>query len=221
MKDYDSTPSTLTRIKDFISDNITGVIAAVIIAIIVFILGVLLIPVKETMTVKSTWWDWQIPINKFAEVSHTSDYYPRGEGVHDVNAEITYHTKKVVDQKAYTDADGTHHPERSHTEHVPEKRYHYKRDEWVFSYNIPCSGMDKNPHEAECDIPYPSASPELGDLSRGPHVETYGVIGEKADGAGCNYDVSKSDWERIEVGGTITYKYRRIDKKKIYDISLE
>ena len=69
MKNYDSTPSPLTRIKDFISDNISGVIATVIIAIIVFILGVLLIPVKGTMTVKSTWWDWQIPINKFAEVS--------------------------------------------------------------------------------------------------------------------------------------------------------
>lgn len=221
MKDYNSTPSPLTRIKDFISDNITGVIAAVIIAIIVFILGALLIPVKGTMTVKSTWWDWQIPINKFAEVSHTSDYYPRGEGVHDVDTEITYSTKRIVDQKAYTDADGTRHPERSHTERIPKTRYHYKRDEWVFSYNVPCSGMDRNPHEAECDIPYPSVSPELGDLSRGPHIETYGVIGEKADGTCGNYDVSKSDWERIEVGGTITYKYRRINEKKIYDISFE
>ena len=221
MKDYDYIPSPFTRIKDFISNNITGVVVTVIAAIILFILGILLIPVKETMTVKSTWWDWQIPINKFTEVSHTSDYYPRGEGVHDIDTEITYHTKKVVDQAAYTDANGTHHPERSHTERVSETRYHYKRDEWVFSYNVPCSGMDKNPHEAECDISYPSASPVLGDLSRGPHVETYGVIGEKADGTGGNYDVSKSDWEKIEVGGTITYKYRRIDKKKIYDISFE
>ena len=81
--------------------------------------------------------------------------------------------------------------------------------------------MDKNPHEAECDIPYPSASPALGDLSRGSHVETYGVIGEKVDGGCGNYDVSKSDWERIEVGGTITYKYRRINKNKIYDINFE
>lgn len=221
MKDYDYVPSPFTRIKDFISDNITGVIATVIAVIILFILGVLFIPVKETMTVKSTWWDWQIPINKFTEVSHTSDYYPRGEGVHDVETEITYHTKRIVDQAAYTDANGTHHPERSHTERVPKTRYHYKKDEWVFSYNVPCSGMDKNPHEAECDISYPSASPELGDLSRGPHTETYRVIGEKPDGTCGNYDVSKSDWEKIEVGGTINYKYRRISKNKIYDISFE
>lgn len=221
MKDYDYVPSPFTRIKDFISNNITGVIATLIAVIILFILGVLFIPVKETMTVKSTWWDWQIPINKFTEVSHTSDYYPRGEGVHDVETEITYHTKRIVDQAAYTDANGTYHPERSHTEHVQKTRYHYKKYEWVFSYNVPCSGMDKNPHEAECDISYPSASPALGNLSRGPHTETYGVIGEKADGGCGNYDISKSDWKRIEVGGTITYKYRRINKNKIYDISFE
>ena len=221
MKDYDYVPSPFTRIKDFIGNNITGVIATLIAVIILFILGILFIPVKETMTVKSTWWDWQIPINKFTEVSHTSDYYPRGEGIHDVETEITYHTKRIVDQVAYTDANGTYHPERSHTEHVQKTRYHYKKDEWVFSYNVPCSGMDKNPHEAECDISYPSASPALGDLSRGPHTETYGVIGEKADSGCGNYDVSKSDWKRIEVGGTITYKYRRINKKKIYDINFE
>ena len=221
MKDYNSTPSPLTRIKDFISDNTEGVIAAVIIAIIVFILGILFIPIKGTMTVKSTWWDWQIPINKFSAVSHISDYYPTGADAYDIDTEITYHTKRIVDREAYTDADGTRHPERSHTERVPKTRYHYKKNEWVFSYNIPCSGMDRNPHEAECDIPYPSASPVLGDLPRGPCVETYGVIGEKADGTGGNYDVSKLDWEKIEVGGTITYKYRRINKKNIYDITFE
>lgn len=79
MKNYDSTPSSFTRVKDFISDNIGGVVAMIIAVIILFILGILLIPVKETMTVKSTWWDWQIPINKFTEVSHTSDYYPRAK----------------------------------------------------------------------------------------------------------------------------------------------
>lgn len=221
MKNYEYVPSPFTRIKEFINGNITGIVAVVIATIILFILGVLFIPVKETMTVKSTWWDWQIPINKFTVVNHSSDYYPRGEGAYDIQSEITYRTRRVVDQAAYTDANGTHHPERSHTERIPETEYHYKKNEWVFSYNVPCSGMDKNPHEAECDIPYPSASPALGDLSRGSHVETYGVIGEKVDGGCGNYDVSKSDWERIEVGGTITYKYRRINKNKIYDINFE
>lgn len=89
MKDYNSTPSPLTRIKDFIGDNIGGVIATIVAVIILFILGILLIPVKETMTVKSTWWDWQIPINKFSAVSHTSDYYPTGADAYDIDTEIT------------------------------------------------------------------------------------------------------------------------------------
>ena len=54
MKDYNSTPSPFTRIKDFISDNTEGVIAAVIIVIIAFILGILRLPFLETSHVVHT-----------------------------------------------------------------------------------------------------------------------------------------------------------------------
>lgn len=216
MREYKSTPN----FRDFVVDNLGGVVGGIAILIILFICGVLFIPVKGTMEVKGTWWDWQIPINKFSVVNHTSDRYPTGDA-YDINSEQIRHTRRVVDRAAYRDSNGTYHPEHSHNETYYTTRYHYKKNEWVFSYNIPCSGTDKSPHEAECDIPYAGANPQLGDLSRGSVVATYGVTGIKEDGSGASYDVSKSDWERIEKGGTITYKYRRINKNKIYDIAFK
>ena len=210
--------SNLNIVIDFICNNCTAIITSTVIFIIVLINFILFFPVKETMTIKEVWWDWQIPINKFSVVTHTSDCYPYSDDAYDIREEHIRHTKTVTDQDAYTDSNGTYHPKRTHTEVYYTTKYHYKRNEWKFSYYIPSFGTDREPHEAECSIPYPKSNPELGDLSRGSVVQKYGITGIKKDGSGDSYNVSELDWKRVEKGGHITYKYRRINKSKIYDL---
>ena len=206
------------KVKDFFIDHLEQVIGISVVALFTILTLFVVVPVKETAKVTATWWDWQIPINKFSVVTHTSSTYPRGADVYDIHEEHKRHTKTVTDEGAYTDSDGHHHPARTHTETYYTTEYHYKRNEWVFSYNVPASGTDHEPHEAECSIPWTIENPQLGELTRGSVVETYGVMGTNEGGEGVNYDVSKEDWERIEKGGTISYKRHRF-KDNIYDIT--
>jgi len=72
----------------------------------------------------------------------------------------------------------------------------------------------------ECSIPFEIDKPKLDDERRRNVKKTYEVIGESNGDAAATYDITEADWNRLEVGGKISFKKFRFGKH-IWDIEFE
>lgn len=191
-------------IKDFYYEHSEGCIGA---AITIFVIAIILffsIPVHGTMTVTRTRWNWDIPVQEY-KVCHDSRWYSAPDGAYNIKKEYRYHYSTV-------------HKVGKITSTTPHYDWHYEYDinKWCSTYTIPSNGFDHKPHEAECNLPYDVPTPNIGDQRRRARVETYEAIGETEDKT-VTYEMSKADWEKVEVGGKIRYKKFRFGHK-IWDI---
>ena len=205
----------MNNIKQWVREHEEATIGIVVSTLILGFILFLVVPVKDSMMVEATWWTWNIPIEVYTAKEFDSLSRPPKDA-YDVRAEseIYYETETY-----YTyDSDGRR---IAHEERIPHTRtrYYYKRNVWIFSYNITSSGVDKKPYEAKCDIPFSVSSPNLGDKRRLDHKETYEVVGSE-DGKTRKFIVSKHDWELIDMGGMIYYKRLRFGNK-IWDVKFE
>ena len=207
----------IERIKEFYSDHEEGCIGAIAITILASIIIFLSIPVTGSMTIEHLRWNWDIPVQRYEACSHTSDWWPPADA-YDIWTEQIRHQKKVVDRSSYTDSDGHYHSEQYHYEYYYTTRYHYKTNEWCNNGSIDNSGLEGTaPCERPCDLPYDIDNPQLGDRRRRGTDKWYEVIGVDSEGEYQTYKISEGDWERLEIGGHITFKRHKFCKK-IYDI---
>lgn len=200
-------------IKYWIEEHIEPIIAVFIISVLSGIIIFCAIPIKGTLVVDKTVWTWDIPVETYTAKKFDSLSRPPDDA-YDIRAESEiYYTTETY----YTyDSDGNR---IAHEKSVPHTRtrYYYKRNVWVFEYNITSMGFDHRPYEKETSLPNDISNPNLGDKRRRPRKETYEVIGYD-DSKMYTYKVSKKDWELIDKGGRINYKRHRFDDK-IYEIT--
>ena len=205
----------MNNIKWWVREHDEAVIGSVICTFILSFILFLAVPVKDSMMVEATWWTWDIPVEIYTAKDFDSLSRPPKDA-YDIRSEVETYYK---DETYYTyDSDGNR---ISHTRSVPRyrTRYYYKRNVWIFSYNITSTGVDKKPYEANCDIPFSVPNPNLGDKRRLDHKESYEVVGSEDDKT-RKFEVSKNDWELIDVGGMIYYKRYRFGDK-IWDVKFE
>lgn len=157
----------------------------------------LAIPIKGEMRVQKTRWEWDIPTYKYTMFEESNwDTYP--EDAYDVRPRREVRRRDEDDNPIY------------------DWKFYYKINKWSPSASIGSMGYDKSPYEYPCDIPYSYDNPQLGDVIRGAHYESYYVVGIIGDNR-IEYKISKSDWLDLNPEDKITYKKYRFGKK-IWDI---
>lgn len=208
------------NIKDFYYDHQEGCIGAVVIGFFIALILFLGIPVHGTMEVSSLRWNWDIPIEQYQVVHHDSLSHPPSDAYDTYTTLETYYTTRTETYTVYVNG---HSQTRTRTVQVPHvrTRYHYKTNEWRHDHYICNSGTDRKPFEKECSIPFDVSNPQLGDVRRRDTKKTYEVLGyDKVREKYATYEVSEGDWERIEEGGTISFKRFRFGDK-IWDVTFD
>ena len=207
----------IERIKEFYYDHEEGCIGAAVITALIGLIIFLSIPVTGSMTIEHLRWNWDIPIQRYEVCSHSSLCYPPSDA-YDVSFVIeTYYVTRTETYTVYVNG---HSQTRTRTVQVPHyrTRYYYKTNEWCDYGSINNSGLERTePCEKPCDLPYDVDNPQLGDKRRRGTDKWYEVIGTDGEGEYQTYKISESDWERLEIGGHITFKRHKFCKK-IYDI---
>lgn len=205
----------MNNIKWWVREHEEATIGIVVSIIILSFIMFLAVPVKDSMMVEATWWTWEIPIEVYTAKEFDSLSRPPKDA-YDVRAEteIYYETERhyIYD----SNGNGSAYEER-----IPRTRtrYYYKRNVWIFSYNLTSSGVDKKPYEAKCDIPSIVPNPNVGDKRRLDHKEIYEVVGSEEDKT-RKFKVSKNDWQLIDIDGMIYYKRFRFGVK-IWNVKFE
>lgn len=206
----------MSKVKEFWEEHWDACTHVIVIGIAISLLLFIFLPVSGTITVDQLIWHKDISVEQYKTFSEKSWESPP-KNAYDIETKkevYATHTKTVVDKPAYTDTNGVYHSAKTHQETTKEyrTRYYYKIDRWGFSHYIPCSGFDRHPHEAECDLPFDIPQPKLGDFRRGGTKDYYEVHGF-FEQEGKYYDISEEDWKRIEIGGAITFKKFRFSER--------
>lgn len=201
--------------------------------VVIFLIGAICffaVPITGYMEVESTHWRWTVDVytylavNKSDETGHKSSGLTAKraaenaipDGAYNVNIETHSGSRTVTDDE-WKDADGKTH-KHTHKEYYYWSTYSYTINEWTKTKEVVAVGKDKNPYEPE--RPYDTvASDELGNKKcQDGHNEYYSVTGN-VDGETKTYDVSKSDWEKINDNDEFAYrKYRFGDE--IFDLEI-
>ena len=182
----------------WIQRNFEPIIGFLLLSALVGLIAFCAIPVNDSMIVDKIRWTWDIPIEVYTSKSFDSLSSPPSDAYEVRTESETYYTTKTYTVRG---ADGNTYTD---TVRIPQTRvrYYYKRNVWVFEYNITSMGFDHKPYEKECSFPNDISNPVLGDKRRRPHKETYEVISTNTK----VYKVSKSEWDYIDQGGRIYYK---------------
>ena len=84
------------------------------------------------------------------------------------------------------------------SEPVYQTKYYYEIDRWVHERNVTTSGNDKNPYWGDVSL---RNNERLGD-----RIESYQVAGITAKGKSISFDISKSDFAKIQIGSTYLFE---------------
>lgn len=204
IKIWDTIKSKWSGVCDFCSDHIEKITIVILIASVISIILLFAVPVKGEMKIDRLRWNWDIPIQKYTAVSKSSWNSPPFDA---------YDVKVRKEVHHYTHVGKVRVP-------VCRNKYYYKVNEWEDSRMICNSGYDRNPHEKECSIPFEIDKPKLDDERRRNVKKTYEVIGESNGDTAVTYDITEADWNRLEIGGTISFKKFRFGKH-IWNIEFE
>ncbi len=202
------------KIKDFIVDYPEAAVSILFVSLIVIFICFVAIPVYGTMKVTQLRWSWDIPVYEYT-VHDESQWNSAPDGAYDIHKEWEVSNWRTVKTGEWRDENGNTH-DITHQEPVYSWRYYYKINKWDHVRDINNCGIDRDPHEAECELPFNVSSPAIGDLKRGEHTEYYEVFGVSQKET-VRYNVSFEDWKKIEIGGSISYKKYRFGDK-IWDI---
>ena len=98
---------------------------------------------------------------------------------------------------------------------VYQTKYYYDIGKWKSVDSLTTSGRDRNPYWHETDLPTNVNNPDYGDRKQGSKSEKYyAIIRDYKDNTQkTSYDYS--DWMKLEVGDTITYKTFRFSDKPL------
>jgi hypothetical protein len=206
IKIWDTIKSKWSGVCDFCleSDHLEKITIVILIASIISIILLFAVPVKGEMKIDRLRWNWDIPIQRYTAVSKSSWNSPPSDA---------YDVKVRREVHHYTKVGKVSVP-------IFKDKYYYKVNEWEDSRMICNSGYDRSPCERECSIPFKIDNPKLDDERRRNVKKTYEVIGESNGDAAATYDITEADWNRLEVGGKISFKKFRFGKH-IWGIEFE
>ena len=208
--------SRLKDIKYWLDYHFEAVVGVSVISIFIGLICFFAVPVKGTMIVEKTKWCWAIPVYEYS-VHEENQWNSAPDGAYDISKSREIHHWDTVVDSEWTDNNGNKH-QSTHDEPVYRWKYYYKINKWDFIQDICSVGFDKKPYEAECNLEFNVVNAKIGDRKRGEHKEEYQVFGNIGSGKDIWYDLDKSDWEKIEIGGKISFKKFRFGSK-IWDIS--
>lgn len=172
--------------------------AVIIIAIIAGLCWYGFAPVRttdDTILYKS--WTWEFPTYTYV-TNHKSNRSHKESGAYNVHrhtSTTTYYDTATKSTKTKTVV-----------------KYSYDIDEWEWSKDCTTTGLDNKPYEGEDkDLPFDISNPHIGDRKRGNRAEKYEVKTEKSENRW--YEITRKDWEKLEVGYKIEYdKARALNK---------
>jgi hypothetical protein len=175
-----------------------SLIAVIIIAIIASLCWYAFTPIRttdDTILYKS--WTWEFPTYTYV-TNHKSNRSHKESGAYNVhrhNSTTTYYDTATKSTKTKTVV-----------------KYSYDIDEWEWSKDCTTTGLDNKPYEGEDkDLPFDISNPHIGDRKRGNRAEKYEVKTEKSENRW--YEITRKDWEKLEVGYKIEYdKARALNK---------
>lgn len=168
------------------------------IAIIIGLCWFAFAPVRttdDTILYKS--WTWEFPTYTYV-TNHKSNRSHKESGAYNVHR----HTSTTTYYDAATKS----------TKTKTVVKYSYDIDEWEWSKDCVTTGLDNKPYEGEDkDLPFNIPNPHIGDRKRGGRTEKYEVKTEKSENRW--YEITRKDWEKLEVGYKIEYdKARALNK---------
>ena len=171
---------------------------AIIIAIIIGLCWYAFAPVRttdDTILYKS--WTWEFPTYTYV-TNHKYNRSHKESGAYNVHR----HTSTTTYYDAATKS----------TKTKTVVKYSYDIDEWEWSKDCTTTGLDNKPYEGDDkDLPFDISNPHIGDRKRGGRTEKYEVKTEKSENHW--YEITRKDWEKLEVGYKIEYdKARALNK---------
>lgn len=101
-------------------------------------------------------------------------------------------------------------------EPVYETRYYYEIGRWLYSYDLPTSGDDRNPYWQETSIPETVYFPNYGDIELGDRHENYYAVVLDCTDTYQNVPYSYDGWMEVNIGDEISYYTFRFSYTPIF-----